>query len=199
MKRKLDSNDVPSTEPADAKKARGTTFESLGLDPRLLQAIAREKVSKPTLVQTEAILPAWTGKDILGTVKLCLCVRCLTDYFIARSKTGSGKTAAYVLPILHSILRQKAVSSAPWRSTFPMLISFTVQFNFQIDLRSDSCSHEGACRASTQSSLVFRHLLREGYPLNQSYSESLRSRAAIHACGLPRCCSFYTCTGPLKS
>jgi ATP-dependent RNA helicase DDX56/DBP9 len=93
MKRKLDSDDIPATEAPISQKAKTDTFESLGLDARLLQAVAREKFSKPTLVQARAIPEALAGKDIL-----------------ARAKTGSGKTAAYALPILQSILRDKTVS-----------------------------------------------------------------------------------------
>ncbi|KAH8690146.1 putative ATP dependent RNA helicase [Talaromyces proteolyticus] len=91
MKRKLDENDVPSTEVAEAVSQNESTFETLNLDPRIRQALVKEKFSKPTLVQAQAIPLALEGKDIL-----------------ARAKTGSGKTAAYVLPILQSILRRKA-------------------------------------------------------------------------------------------
>ncbi|CRG83456.1 hypothetical protein PISL3812_00807 [Talaromyces islandicus] len=90
MKRKLDANDVPSTEASAASDEKEITFESLNLDPRLRQALVKENFSKPTLVQSQAIPLALDGKDIL-----------------ARAKTGSGKTAAYVLPILQSILQRK--------------------------------------------------------------------------------------------
>ncbi|RVD85731.1 uncharacterized protein DFL_004042 [Arthrobotrys flagrans] len=76
MKRKLSDTDW---SPA--------TFTSLPLDPRILQAIATLNYSTPTPVQQSVIPPALEGKDIL-----------------ARAKTGSGKTAAYLLPILHRIL-----------------------------------------------------------------------------------------------
>ncbi|KAK9249260.1 P-loop containing nucleoside triphosphate hydrolase protein [Lipomyces tetrasporus] len=66
------------------------TFESLGLDQRLLQAISRQQFVRPTLVQAKAIPLAFEGKDIL-----------------ARAKTGSGKTAAYVIPIIEAIIRAK--------------------------------------------------------------------------------------------
>lgn len=90
MKRKLDENDQPTVEVAPTAKA---TFESFGLDTRLLQAISKKKYTKPTAVQAQAIPPILEGKDVL-----------------AKSKTGSGKTAAYVLPILQSVLRKKAAS-----------------------------------------------------------------------------------------
>ncbi|KAF2430750.1 putative ATP dependent RNA helicase [Tothia fuscella] len=88
MKRKLDENDVPKeVQFWDS----AVTFDKLGLDSRLLQAIARQKFSTPTPIQARAIPLAFEGKDIL-----------------ARSRTGSGKTAAYVLPILQFILKRKA-------------------------------------------------------------------------------------------
>ncbi|KAJ5721939.1 ATP-dependent RNA helicase dbp9 [Penicillium malachiteum] len=89
MKRKLDANDVPS--PKAAATEEELDFEALGLDPRLRQALIKEKFSKPTLVQSKAIPLALEGKDIL-----------------ARAKTGSGKTAAYVLPVLQAILQRKS-------------------------------------------------------------------------------------------
>ena len=87
MKRKLDDNDAPTVGGAS------TSFDSFGLDPRLLQAIARSEFPLPTPVQARAIPLALEGKDVL-----------------AKSKTGSGKTAAYVLPTLHAILRRKSAS-----------------------------------------------------------------------------------------
>lgn len=92
MKRKLDGNDVPA--PVEETKAQeSSSFADLGLDARLLQAIAKQNFKAPTLVQKKAIPLAIKGRDVL-----------------ARAKTGSGKTAAYLLPILHAILKQKEVS-----------------------------------------------------------------------------------------
>lgn len=65
MKRKLDANDVPSPETAGVEDQE-PDFESLGLDPRLRQALIKEKFTKPTLVQAKAIPLALEGKDILG-------------------------------------------------------------------------------------------------------------------------------------
>ncbi|PGG97646.1 ATP-dependent RNA helicase DBP9 [Blastomyces parvus] len=90
MKRKLDANNVPSPEDSAAKNNTSHSFENLNLDPRLLQALTQQKFTKPTLIQAEAIPLALDGKDVL-----------------ARAKTGSGKTAAYLLPILQSILQKK--------------------------------------------------------------------------------------------
>lgn len=65
MKRKLDANDVPSPEPVGDQEQE-TDFEALNLDPRLRQALIKEKFGKPTLVQAKAIPLALEGKDILG-------------------------------------------------------------------------------------------------------------------------------------
>jgi ATP-dependent RNA helicase DDX56/DBP9 len=113
MKRKLDANDVPSTEVAEEKETKdadNADFESLNLDPRLRQALIKEQFTKPTPVQSKAIPLALEGKDILGQYRgfsMCYGLTPLTKS--ARAKTGSGKTAAYVLPILQTILQKKAV------------------------------------------------------------------------------------------
>lgn len=100
MKRKLDVNDVPAPAEEIAGKGEESTFASLGLDPRLLQGIAKQNFKTPTLVQSKAIPLALNGRDVL-----------------ARAKTGSGKTAAYLLPILHSILKRKQVRFAHRRKS----------------------------------------------------------------------------------
>jgi ATP-dependent RNA helicase RhlE len=62
-------------------------FEDLGLHRELMRAIEALGFERPTPVQIEAIPPALEGRDILGC-----------------AMTGSGKTAAFVLPILQRIL-----------------------------------------------------------------------------------------------
>ena len=61
-------------------------FSSLGLSPALIQALADQKYLEPYPIQKEAIPAILKGKDVLGI-----------------SKTGSGKTASYVLPILMNL------------------------------------------------------------------------------------------------
>ncbi|KAF2453963.1 P-loop containing nucleoside triphosphate hydrolase protein [Lineolata rhizophorae] len=97
MKRKLNKDDIPestpSTQKAELKAAHNLpSFDEFGLDARILQGVVKQKFAVPTPVQAAAIPLALEGKDIL-----------------ARSRTGSGKTAAYVLPILQSILVRKSV------------------------------------------------------------------------------------------
>jgi ATP-dependent RNA helicase DDX56/DBP9 len=71
-----------------------STFASFShlLDTRLLRALADMGFARPTLVQSKTIPLALEGRDIL-----------------ARARTGSGKTAAYCVPIVQKILSAKAV------------------------------------------------------------------------------------------
>jgi ATP-dependent RNA helicase RhlE len=62
-------------------------FVGMDLDPRLLAAIRDEGFTTPTAVQRAAIPPAVAGRDVLGC-----------------AATGSGKTAAFALPILQRLL-----------------------------------------------------------------------------------------------
>ncbi len=62
------------------------SFESLGLAPVLLSALKKAGFAEPTEVQSTAIPAALQGKDL-----------------IVSAQTGSGKTAAFVLPALHRI------------------------------------------------------------------------------------------------
>uniref|UniRef100_A0A8C5MIC4 Probable ATP-dependent RNA helicase DDX56 n=1 Tax=Leptobrachium leishanense TaxID=445787 RepID=A0A8C5MIC4_9ANUR len=65
-------------------------FHELGLDDRVLKAIADLGWIKPTLIQEKAIPLALEGKDLL-----------------ARARTGSGKTAAYSIPVIQNLLQSK--------------------------------------------------------------------------------------------
>ncbi|KAG6890082.1 hypothetical protein C0995_012031 [Termitomyces sp. Mi166 len=71
-------------------KAAFASFSHL-LDARLLRALADAGFARPTLVQAKAIPLAIEGRDIL-----------------ARARTGSGKTAAYCVPVTQKILSAKS-------------------------------------------------------------------------------------------
>ncbi len=71
------------------------SFSTLGLSEPLLKAIADQQYTKPYPIQRDAIPAILQGKDLLGI-----------------AKTGSGKTASFVLPILELFHRAKTVSSA---------------------------------------------------------------------------------------
>jgi ATP-dependent RNA helicase DeaD len=60
-----------------------TTFAQLGLDPRIITAVTGLGFSAPTPIQSKAIPPLLQGRDLVG-----------------RARTGSGKTAAFGLPLI---------------------------------------------------------------------------------------------------
>src|SRR4051812_46588575 len=60
-------------------------FSGLGLDQRVVSALAALGYEEPTPVQREAIPPLLEGRDVLG-----------------QAATGTGKTAAFALPLLHN-------------------------------------------------------------------------------------------------
>ena len=62
------------------------SFSSLELHASLLKVIDAQGFTEPTAIQKGAIPAVLQGKDVLGI-----------------AKTGSGKTAAYLLPILHQL------------------------------------------------------------------------------------------------
>ncbi|KAK3316107.1 P-loop containing nucleoside triphosphate hydrolase protein [Apodospora peruviana] len=122
LKRKLDQNDEPSPSIAateaggqiatpdsskperEQKRPAEPSFSELGLDPRLVQAVAKQSFEKPTLVQRKAIPLALDGQDVL-----------------CKAKTGSGKTAAYVLPALSTILKRKATNPTPFTAALVLV------------------------------------------------------------------------------
>src|SRR5215217_4609339 len=62
-------------------------FSSFGLHPDLLRGVKELGFTRPTPIQADAIPPALEGRDVL-----------------ACAMTGSGKTAAFLLPILHRLI-----------------------------------------------------------------------------------------------
>ncbi|KAI8625247.1 ATP-dependent RNA helicase DBP9 [Xylariaceae sp. FL1651] len=95
MKRKLDEREdqtVHSPKP-NTTTAGETAFSDFGLDARLLKAVSSQSYQKPTAPQASAIPLILDGRDVA-----------------LRAKTGSGKTAAYLLPLIENILRSKQTS-----------------------------------------------------------------------------------------
>jgi ATP-dependent RNA helicase RhlE len=85
-------------------------FASLGLDPLLLRGIRELGFTRPTPIQEQAIRPALEGRDVL-----------------ACAATGSGKTAAFGLPILQRLMTK------PRRTTRALILTPTRELCAQID------------------------------------------------------------------
>ena len=84
-------------------------FNALKLHPELLTGIRELGFARPTPIQADAIPPALTGRDVL-----------------ACAQTGSGKTAAFLLPILHRLIAK------PRRTTRALILTPTRELAAQI-------------------------------------------------------------------
>ena len=83
-------------------------FVQLGLAPELVQAVADLGYTQPTAVQARAIPLAMPAEGQEGRY---------IDLMVS-SQTGSGKTAAFLLPVLHTLIRQQAEAEAKERADY---------------------------------------------------------------------------------
>jgi len=90
-----------------------TNFTDLGLAKPLLKALAAEGYEKPTPIQAQAIPGVMAGRDLLGI-----------------AQTGTGKTAAFALPILHRLAEDRR--PAPRRGCRVLVLSPTRELATQI-------------------------------------------------------------------
>ncbi len=89
-------------------------FLSLNLPPALMETITRMQYSIPTPIQAQAIPPALEGRDILGS-----------------AQTGTGKTAAYAIPLVVKLMsnpRGSALILTPTRELATQVMSVLKQF-----------------------------------------------------------------------
>jgi ATP-dependent RNA helicase RhlE len=77
---------MSSTDTSTQAAPAAVTFQTLALDTRILQALGEEGYETPTPIQRDAIPSALAGRDLLGI-----------------AQTGTGKTAAFGLPLLHRL------------------------------------------------------------------------------------------------
>src|SRR5690606_34615558 len=80
-------------------------FSDFGLHPNILQAIAATGYTTPTPIQSQAIPVVMDGRDVMGA-----------------AQTGTGKTAAFTLPILHRLMAFANTSASPARHPVRALI-----------------------------------------------------------------------------
>ena len=71
-----------------------SSFQSANLHPILLKNVMRSEYQKPTPVQKHALPNIMAGRDIM-----------------ACAQTGSGKTAAFLIPVIHLLLQQEGVEA----------------------------------------------------------------------------------------
>jgi len=103
------------------------SFNSLGLSDALLKAISKKGYITPSPIQQKAIKPILEGKDVL-----------------ASAQTGTGKTAAFTLPILQIIsqgqqLRQRPIRAlilTPTRELAAQIFENIKEYSTFLDIRS---------------------------------------------------------------
>lgn len=90
-----------------------TDFKDLNLTPLVSKALERAGYKTPTPIQAQAIPAVMDGKDVLGL-----------------ARTGTGKTAAFVLPLLSKLVESE--KPAPKRSAYVLIMAPTRELAIQI-------------------------------------------------------------------
>lgn len=93
------------TDSTNTQQESIATFPEFGLHPSLLKAIAETGYTSPTPIQAAAIPLVLDGRDVMGA-----------------AQTGTGKTAAFTLPILHRLMPLANTSASPARHPLRALI-----------------------------------------------------------------------------
>jgi len=102
----LTNTTLDTNTPAEsADSPVSITFADFGLDPRVQKAIGEQGYSIPTPIQAQAIPHVLAGKDLMGA-----------------AQTGTGKTAAFVLPIIQKLLPGSSSSASPARHPIRALV-----------------------------------------------------------------------------
>ncbi|MCG8350871.1 MAG: DEAD/DEAH box helicase [Chloroflexales bacterium] len=105
------------------------SFSSLGLHKSLLNQVQRQNYTSPTPIQAAAIPVVLRGHDVIGL-----------------AQTGTGKTAAFVLPILQRLMQGKQGASRGIRA---LIITPTRELAAQIRTAITALSHNSGLRSAT--------------------------------------------------
>ncbi|XP_061368407.1 putative DEAD-box ATP-dependent RNA helicase 29 isoform X1 [Gastrolobium bilobum] len=108
----------------DKKKPKSGGFESLGLSPNVFKGIKRKGYKVPTPIQRKTMPLILSGSDI-----------------VAMARTGSGKTAAFLVPMIHRLNQHlpqggvRALILSPTRDLALQTLKFTKELGHFTDLR----------------------------------------------------------------
>lgn len=89
-------------------------FKELGLAQPILKALDAEGYTTPTPIQEQAIPILLKGKDLLGV-----------------AQTGTGKTAAFSIPIIHLLLEHKEASTS-YKKVKALIVTPTRELAFKL-------------------------------------------------------------------
>lgn len=90
-----------------------TSFGHFGFDEQLLKAVRKAEYTQPTPIQAQAVPTALSGRDIIGI-----------------AKTGSGKTAAFIWPLLTHLMDQRELR--PGDGPIGLILAPTRELSLQI-------------------------------------------------------------------
>ncbi|AQW29195.1 DEAD/DEAH box helicase [Ralstonia syzygii subsp. celebesensis] len=90
---------------SEAPANESVTFDTFGLHPDILRALAESGYTRPTPIQAAAIPVVVAGRDVMGA-----------------AQTGTGKTAGFSLPIIQNLLPEANTSASPARHPVRALI-----------------------------------------------------------------------------
>ena len=99
-------------------------FEEFGLDQAILEAISYMGFEEATPIQEQAIPVIMRGEDLLAT-----------------AQTGTGKTAAFILPILHHLIKSEH------KGTHTLVVAPTRELAIQIDRQIQGFSYFAGCES----------------------------------------------------
>src|SRR6059036_3531110 len=94
-----------TTPTGDLQPAAPARFDTLPLDTKLLRAVADQGYATMTPIQAKAIPIVLAGRDVMGA-----------------AQTGTGKTAAFSIPLLQKMLRHENTSASPARHPVRALV-----------------------------------------------------------------------------
>lgn len=106
----MKTHDTPHPPTTLIKKSVSSGFASLGLETQLLTTLGKLGYEEPTPIQQEAIPPLLAGRDLIG-----------------RAATGTGKTAAFTLPLL-----QRLAHSTRQQNPFALILVPTRELAIQV-------------------------------------------------------------------
>jgi ATP-dependent RNA helicase RhlE len=111
--------------PSRKKQIRMTTFSELPLSPALQRSLAATQFTNLTPIQERAIPPALEGRDVIGT-----------------AQTGTGKTLAYLIPLIETLNRQTA------RHTIALVLLPTRELAMQVHEQYEQLSTKATPKAT---------------------------------------------------
>ena len=101
----IDTDSLVQIDSAAALTEAPALFNTLPLDPKLLRAVVESGYTAMTPIQAKAIPIVLEGRDVMGA-----------------AQTGTGKTAAFTLPLLQKMLRHENASMSPARHPVRALV-----------------------------------------------------------------------------